>query len=254
MMFTTERHAQIVQTLQAEGTVKVKELSERFAVSEDCIRKDLKQLEARNQCKRVYGGAVVDADPFMIRNIFERKDKDADVKKEIAQKAYDVIQDGETIFLDVSTTNIYVAQLLASSKKRCIVISNMIDILQTLAKNPLLTVIGTGGNVNLELNGFVGAATLHIVEQHYFDRCFIGTLGIDKDFMNLTTFDLDDGLIKECVIKNSKVKYVVMDSHKFDRTGNFKFVKVAKIDYIISDSNLSNSVKKELKKKKIKFL
>ncbi|MEG2801236.1 MAG: DeoR/GlpR family DNA-binding transcription regulator [Longicatena sp.] len=253
-MFTKERHAQIIEMLQDGGKVKVKELSELFQVSEDCIRKDLKQLESKNLCKRVYGGAMVDSDLLLTRNIFERKDQDKDVKKEIAQKAYALIRDGETIFLDVSTTNIYLAQLLARGEKHCIVISNMIDILQILAKNPLLTVIGTGGNVNLELNGFVGALTKHILEQHTFDRCFIGTLGVDKSFQYLTTFDLDDGLIKECVIKNSLHNYVVMDSHKFTQAGNYKFIKLEAIDFIITDSKMSEEVRKNLHKKQIKYM
>lgn len=249
-MFTSERHEQILHKLQIEGKVKVKELSEMFNVSEDCIRKDLKQLEAAGHLKRAYGGAIA-VDDRLIRDVFARKDKDADVKKEIAKKAYDLIETGETIFLDISTTNIYLAQLLATGKKSCIIVSNMIEILQILAKNPLLNVIGTGGNVNMELNGFVGAMTLSIIKQHYFDRCFIGTLGVDETFTHLTTFDLDDGLVKAAAINNSKTKYVVMDAHKFSSYGNFKFIKLSEIDLIISDSKIESKVKKKLKANKI---
>ncbi len=252
-MFTSERHQLILKQLDVEGKVKVKELSEKFKVSEDCIRKDLKQLEHTGKLKREYGGAIALQD-LMIRDVFARKDKDAAGKKEIASKAYDCIQNGETIFLDVSTTNIYLAQLLAKGDKTCIIISNMIEILQTLAKNPLLTVIGTGGNVNLELNGFVGAPALSVLEKHLFDKAFIGTLGVDESFTYLTTFDYDDGLIKECVIKNSKQTFVVMDASKFDQSGNFKFAKLNSIDVVISDSKLEAKMKKKLKESKINYL
>lgn len=252
-MFTSERHEQIINKIQEEGKVKVKELSEIFGVSEDCIRKDLKQLEAKGHLKRVYGGAIA-SDMDLIRNVFARKDKDATVKKEIAQKAYELIENGETIFLDISTTNIYLAQLLAAGKKSCIIVSNMIEILQILAKNPLLNVIGTGGNVNMELNGFVGAMTLSIIKQHYIDRCFIGTLGVDADLTHLTTFDLDDGLVKEAAINNSKIKYVVMDANKFSSCGNFKFSNLHDIDMIITDSKIDTKIKKKLKANKIQYI
>lgn len=252
-MFTSERHEQILQKLENEGKVKVKELSELFQVSEDCIRKDLKQLEHTGKLERAYGGAIA-KDNGLIRDVFARKDKDAQVKKEIAKKAFACIQEGETIFLDVSTTNIYLAQYLSTSKKPCIIISNMIEILQILAQNPLLTVIGTGGNVNLELNGFVGAATLSILEKHTFDKAFIGTLGVDESFTYLTTFDLDDGLVKERAIKNAKKTYVVMDSKKFTSAGNFKFTKLSAIDYIITDSKLDKTIKKKLKEDKINYV
>lgn len=252
-MFTSERHEQILHKLQIEGKVKVKELSEKFAVSEDCIRKDLKQLEEAGHLKRAYGGAIA-TDDRLIRDVFARKDKDADVKREIAQKAYDVIESGETIFLDISTTNIYLAQLLATGKKSCIIVSNMIEILQILAKNPLLNVIGTGGNVNMELNGFVGAMTLSIIKQHYFDRCFIGSLGVDESLTYLTTFDLDDGLVKEAAIKNSKLKYVVMDTNKFKSCGKFKFSNLHDINMIITDSKIDTKIKKKLKANKIQYI
>lgn len=251
-MFTSERHEQILCKLQEDGKVKVKELSELFNVSEDCIRKDLKQLEAEGHLKRAYGGAIINQS--LSRNVFARVDKDANVKKEIAKKAYDLIAEGETIFLDISTTNIYLAQLLAVGNKPCIILSNMIEILQILAKNPLLTVIGTGGNVNLELNGFVGAMTLNIIEHHHFDCCFIGTLGISEDFKQLTTFDLDDGLIKEAAIAHAKRKYVVMDAKKFNSMGNYRFASVQKIDAIITDSKLSSQTKKQLKLHNINYL
>lgn len=252
-MFTSERHEQILQKLENEGKVKVKELSDLFQVSEDCIRKDLKQLEHTGKLERAYGGAIA-KDQGLIRDVFARKDKDADIKKEIAQKAFDCIQDGDTIFLDVSTTNIYLAQRLATSKKPCIIISNMIEILQILAQNPLLTVIGTGGNVNLELNGFVGATTLSMLEKHTFDKAFIGTLGVEDSFTYLTTFDLDDGLVKECAIKNTKTTYVMMDAKKFYSAGNFKFSKLTAIDYIITDTKIDKSMKKKLKEGKINYL
>lgn len=252
-MFASERHQAIIEQLNSEGKVTVKELSARFQVSEDCIRKDLKQLELQGACKRAYGGAILIKED-LIRDVFKRKDHFSTEKKEIAQKAYDIIENGETIFLDISTTNIYLANLLASGNKSCIIISNMIDILQTLAKNPLLSVIGTGGNVNLELNGFVGAATIDIVSRHNFDRCFIGTLGISGDDLSLTTFDLEDGLVKASVIEHSRNKYVVMDAHKFHETGNYRFCSCDSLSAIITNDAIDAKWLKKLKKHNINIL
>lgn len=249
-MFTSERHDAIIEKLKNEGKVKVKELSTLFQVSEDCIRKDLKQLELAGKCRRAYGGAIIKEEDF-IRDVFKRKDQYTKEKQKIAHKAYDLIENGETIFLDISTTNIYLARLLANGKKSCIIVSNMIDILQTLAKNPFLTVIGTGGNVNLELNGFVGAATIDIVSKHIFDRCFIGTLGIMEDDLSLTTFDLDDGLVKAKVIENTRNRYVVMDTHKFHESGNFKFICCDKMSGIITNDAIDTKWLKKLRKHKI---
>lgn len=252
-MFTSERHQEIITMLQQEGKVKVKELSEQFDVSEDCIRKDLKHLELQGKCKRAYGGAIL-VSSGKDHSVYSRKNLDLKSKHEVAEKIYDLIQEGETIFLDISTTNILVANLLANSEKQCIIISNMIEILQILSKNKKITTIGTGGNVNLELNGFVGSLALSVVSRHYFDRCFIGTTGIDYDTMQMTTFDIDDGLIKESALLNSKNKYLIMEAKKFEKCGTYKFSTMDYVDYVITNHTVDAKYANILKKHKVKMI
>lgn len=252
-MFTSERHNAIIEKLQIEGKIKVKEISEQFDVSEDCIRKDLKQLESLGKCKRVYGGAIL-VPTGLNHSVYARKNVDIESKKKIAQKIYNLIEDGETIFLDISTTNIEVANLLANGKKQCIVISNMIEILQILAKNKNITAIGTGGNVNLELNGFIGAIALNMVNRHNFDRCFIGTTGVDYKSMSMTTFDMDDGLIKDAALENSKHKYLIMEAKKFDLCGTYKFGDLKQVDFIVTNEIPSTKICNIFKKYKVNIM
>lgn len=251
-MFTTERHQLIIEELQINGKVKVKDLSTKFEVSEDCIRKDLKQLEFQGKCKRAYGGAIL-RDNVSDHNVYSRIDKDVDNKMEVAKKAFEEIVDGETIFMDVSTTNILLAQLLSKSNKRLIIISNMIEILQILASNKNITVIGTGGNVNLELNGFVGSIALNMVNKHNFNKCFMGTTGIDYEFNELTTFDMIDGLIKESVINNSQSSYILMEKKKFNMIGTYKYINVDNIDYVITNNDILEETKTYLLKHNIEI-
>ena len=79
------------------------------------------------------------------RDVIDRRNYHLDKKKIIAEKAFGLIKSNETVFLDISTTNIELAKLLAASRIKVVVVSNMIDILQILVQNPLITVIGTGG-------------------------------------------------------------------------------------------------------------
>ncbi|MCF0107054.1 MAG: DeoR/GlpR transcriptional regulator [Holdemanella sp.] len=252
-MLTNERHADIIEKLQMTGKVLVKDLCALYEVTEDCIRKDLRLLEKQGYCKRVYGGAILVKNEIR-HNVYERIDKDVDKKSIIAKKAYDEIQDGETIFMDVSTTNLILAKLLAQGNKRVIVISNMIDVLTILATNPNITVIGTGGNVNLELNGFVGSITMSIVSKHHFSKCFIGTTGIDYNMNMLTTFDMEDGLVKDLVISNSTTNYILMEDAKFKAIGGYKYIDIKKVDYIITNTEIDNKYKQYLKKHAVEVL
>ena len=114
-MFTEERQATIVRFLLEKGKVRVKELSEEFQVTEDCIRKDLKALENAGRLKRTYGGAILSQDYPLERDVVDRRNYHLEKKKIIAAKAMELIKNNETIFLDISTTNIELAHLIASS-------------------------------------------------------------------------------------------------------------------------------------------
>ncbi|MCH3942693.1 MAG: DeoR/GlpR family DNA-binding transcription regulator [Atopobiaceae bacterium] len=233
-MSLKERQEQIIRLIAENGRVSVSDLARRFSVSEDRVRKDLKQLDADGRCTRVYGGAIA-ANALPDRDVFKRVNDYRDSKQVIARKAYSQITDGQTIFLDISTTNLYLAERISKSSLNLIVVSNMMDVLKEVAKNPNVIAICPGGSVNLELNGFVGTTAVNMLSRMRFDSCFMGAIGIDLPSGDCTTFDVDDGLVKETVISNSTVPYLVMDSHKFGLRGNYCYASVAEFSALISD-------------------
>jgi len=234
-MFTEERWEEIERILQNDGKVRTKDLSEMFKVTEDCIRKDLKVLENEGKLKRTYGGAILSRDYPLERNVVNRRDYNLEKKRVIAQKAVKMIKSNETIFLDISTTNIEIAKLLADYKQNITVVSNMIDILKILSPNPLITTIGTGGIMYPLVNGFMGSATIEVIKQYSFDRGFLGSCGVDMVDCTITTLGVVDGLTKKAVITSSRHKYIVMEKEKFYFNDSFKFASFDDIDAIITD-------------------
>ena len=91
-MFTEERQSAIENCLRENGKVKVKELSEIFQVTEDCIRKDLKILENAGKLKRTYGGAILSQDYPLKRDVVDRRQFNLDKKRTIAAKAFKLIK------------------------------------------------------------------------------------------------------------------------------------------------------------------
>ena len=233
-MFTEERQNAIEKCLREKGKVRVKELSEMFQVTEDCIRKDLKILENAGRLKRTYGGAILSQEYPLERNVVDRRMYNLDKKKVIAAKAFKLIKNNETIFLDVSTTNIELARLIASSGMHVVVVSNMIDILQILAANPSITAIGTGGTMYRSVNGFMGAAAIEVIKQYSFDRAFMGSCGIDMMDHTVTTLGVEDGLTKKAAIESSRHKYAVMEREKFYFNESYKFTQLDALDGIIT--------------------
>lgn len=242
-MFLKERQDLIASLIKDQGRVTVTELAKKFEVTEDCIRKDLKKLDAEGRCHRVYGGAV-GASELPDRNVFARVNDYRPEKKAIAEKAVHLIKPGQTVFLDISTTNLYLAELIAKKNVRCIVVSNMLDVLKTVAKGPGITAVCPSGNVNLELNGLVGAATLNTIEHMHFDVSFIGAVGLSMEDDSVTTFDMEDGLIKATAMARSTESYLITGSHKFSLVGNYEYARISQFTGIITDDRRLAEVQK----------
>lgn len=241
-MFIEERQIAIEKVLREEGKVRTRELSEMFQVTEDCIRKDLKTLENAGKLKRTYGGAILSQDYPLERDVIDRRNYHVDKKMVIAVKAMTLIKEREAIFLDISTTNIELAKLLAKSKMQLTVVSNMIDILQLLAQNPKITAIGTGGIMYPTVNGFLGSAAIQVIRQYSFDRAFMGSCGIDMMDHTVTTLGVEDGLTKKAAIESSRHKYAVMEREKFYFNESYKFIQLDELDGIITDEFPDQSV------------
>ena len=176
-MFAEERIEKIIQILNENQKVVVKELSERFDVTEDCIRKDLKNLEKRGIIKRTYGGGVLNSKFAVHDDILRRVNINLEGKIKIAEKAFELIRSGETIFLDISSINILIAEKIAKGNKKLTVITNMIDVIRTFSHCDHVDVIGTGGVFNSEVNGFVGSTAIESILKHKVNRAFIGNCG-----------------------------------------------------------------------------
>ncbi len=237
-MFRSERQSAILDELARNGRVSTAELAERFGVSEDSIRKDLQQLDAEGKAQRVYGGAVSVEEPIQ-RNVTSRVDAYRDQKIEIATKAYDLLEDGQTIFLDIASTNLYLADLLATGQKRVTVVSCMLGVLSRLAGSQSVTVQCPGGTLSSELNGFMGALTMQTLERFHFDAAFLGTLCLDTTNDSVSTFDMEDGLLKQVVLRNSHHTYLVADSHKFHAAEKYRYARMSDFSALIADAGAS---------------
>ena len=172
----------IAQTVLNENEkVKVKELSKRFEVTEDCIRKDLASMEAKNLLKRTYGGAVLPdtLHPGHTNIVSIRKDKNIKEKRMIAKKAAELIHDGDMIFLDTSTTNIELAREIIERRLEVTVVSCMLDIAEVFTATKNVKFILLGGEFNRSQNGFLGELVLQMMENFRFDISFMGVVGAD---------------------------------------------------------------------------
>lgn len=154
----------------------------------------------------------------------------------VAQRAYEEIADGDSIFLDISRTNSYLATLIASGPKHVIVTTNMLDVMQKLANKPNITVLGTGGYLNVQLNGFVGSATVSLIEPLLFSKAFIGVYGVSVRENSVMAHTAESAAIKRALLKNSSYRYLLADASKFSLEGPNRFGSIDDFSAVITDS------------------
>lgn len=242
-MFIEERHKHILDLLERDGKVLVKDLSAQFEVSESMIRKDLQVLEKNNLLQRTYGGAInikrtiVNGESF-----YKRVEKDTDLKEIIAKKAYEQIYDGDTIFLDASSISYILTKLLIQNNKKVTLITNMVEISSIIHLDSKMHVIFIGGDYNLLVGGNIGSHSIEQIKLYRCNKAFIGCSGIDLRDGSISTGASEDAGTKKAIMSISKELYLLAPNERFNLDGIFNFSNIADFHSIITETLPSNTI------------
>lgn len=253
-MFMEERLEDILDLLKRDGKVKVKELSEKFNVSEGMIRKDLSKLEKYTNIKRTYGGAILERKIIHDEGTSSRVIQNLDEKQRIAKIVIDEIEENDVIFLDISSTNYMVSNMMRNFNKKITLITNMNRIAMDFDHNDNIDIIQIGGSYNKKLGGTVGAFSIEEIKKFKIDKAFIGAGGINIEENFASNFNLDEAETKKAIIKYSNITYLLGDSEKFYKDGSYKFSSIDDVEYIITDTKPNEEILKNLSKTNVKVL
>ncbi len=235
-MLAEERRQKIIEKINIDGTVHVSDLSEELDVTEETIRRDLDVLDQKNQLSRTHGGAVAVENNSKAELSFNvRENRLKKYKIEIAKKALNLIEEGETIFLDASTTAMYLAREL-SSYNNLTVITNSIKIMLELIDEDNITVISTGGTLRANSFSFVGPLANETVKKYFADKIFASCKGISIQHGATDSNELEIE-VKENMIKQAKEIIIIADHCKLNNVGLAKFVEFDQISKIITDND-----------------
>ncbi|MFB5760398.1 DeoR/GlpR family DNA-binding transcription regulator [Paenibacillus medicaginis] len=218
-MLTEERFKLILERLQINGVVKLQELVEELGASESTIRRDLIDLEARQLLKRVHGGAALLNQKSQEPGMDEKTFKNVQQKNVIARLAAGEIRDGECIYLDAGTTTL--AMIPHIEAKDVTVVTNGLSHVEALVSKQIRSYL-LGGMMKMHTKAVIGSIALQNLDNFRFDKCFIGTNGVDPE-MGYTTPDPEEALIKRRAHDLSGKTYVLADSSKI---GEVAFAKL----------------------------
>lgn len=253
-MFTEERLEQILNILNKNGRVKVKELSDQFNVSEGMIRKDLQRLERDGFLQRTYGGAILNREISKSSPITTRMNVNLSSKEIISKKAFDLIEDGDVIFLESSSINFLLAKLIANSTKKLTLITNMSIIPPLFNENETAKLICIGGVYDNKSGGVLGSEVTNSISKYFFNKGFLGSSGVNLITNSVETGTLEDGNVKELIVSNSKEAFLLVEKDKFNLDSSYKFATLEDFDVIITDSDLTDEIRDKLKKLTVKLI
>lgn len=254
-MFLDERREKIIEKLNNKGKVFVKDLALEFKISEGMIRKDLQNLEKEGKLKRTYGGAIKIKQDLVHLSTLEERITDKNFEKEkIASKIFENINNGDTVFLDISSINYILAEKLSKSHKEVVIITNMPSIIPLFSEKSKSSIIGIGGLYNKKIGGIVGSEAVNSILQYRVDKAFVGSCGVNPKNHSVSNFDLEDGNTKKAIISIAKETYIISELKKFKVEGVFQFCSLEQADYILTEEEPSKDILKDLKDSRIKII
>jgi DeoR/GlpR family transcriptional regulator of sugar metabolism len=238
LLTTYERRQSMLDILRKQPGLRVPELAQALSISEGTVRNDLNALEEEGKLKRVHGGAVLNGQDQFQNNSFVRRFKQNPAPKlAIAREAVGLVNDGDSILLDASSTAYYLAQAL-SDRKKLRVMTNGFEVARELAQNSSNTVILIGGVVNNDSSSVTGLLSEKIIAEMHIEKAFFSCSGFSLE-RGMTEVHFAEAQLKRKAIESSRQVIALVDSTKFGKEDLTPFARADQIAHLITDEGLS---------------
>lgn len=252
-MFAAQRRKEIMKLIKESGSAPVSELSRMFNVSEVTIRLDLKKLNAEGKIERNYGGALLaEEDQEELLPYSKTESLLTEAKETIAGEAFKLIGQGETMFLDGSSTTIKLAKLITGIEDITI-ISNSIQVYEQFKEYRGGTLVGIAGVLNPLTQSFVGSFAENMVNGLKANKAFISPKSIVLEGMRDN--NMNEAAIRRKMIDSAEEVIVLADSSKFNNNRVlFGIHSLESISTVITDKTPDEAFVKFFEEKRIKLI
>ena len=236
-----ERRERIIEILKTKDYAEIPYLSETFNVSEMTIRRDIDKLEKDDRVIKVYGGVrlKVLSEREWESPIEIRKSTNSLAKQMISREALKLINDGDVIAFDASTTALELSRMLKFERKVTVVTNNL-NIAIELAEDPEIPIILLGGFIRRTSLSVIGSGMNKYLESINIDKAFISCKSFNFTD-GVTDFLMDEGEAKQAIIKRSNEVFLLADTSKINTIAFFKICDSKQIDYVITDNLISHT-------------
>lgn len=225
------------------GSASVEDMANRFGVSRMTIHRDLDDLEQAGLLRKVHGGASIESSP-QFESDFRYRERIAQAEKSaIAARAAELVEPGQTVILDDSSTAGAMAPLLLDIRPLTVITNNLSAIV-TLSGVPGVTLIALGGQFNKKFNGFFGIVTEEALKSLRADTAFLSTSAIE----DARAFHQDQEVIqiKRQMLRSARRRYLLADREKFGRQALHFFTGLDAFDAVLTGGTVSPAAREAL--------
>ncbi|OHV35649.1 MULTISPECIES: DeoR/GlpR family DNA-binding transcription regulator [Pseudofrankia] len=235
-MLAAQRRDLLLERLRADGRIVAKVLAAELGLSEDSIRRDLRDLAAAGLCQRVYGGALP-VSPA-IADYVARQDVEVSGKQRVALAAAALIEPGSTAILDGGTTALAVARALPVDL-RATVVTHSPTVASALVDHQDVEVYLIGGRLFKHSMVACGAAAVEAARGLHADLFLLGVTGVHPE-AGLTTGDADEAAMKRALAHQAADTYVLASSEKIGTASRFTVLPLAEVAGVVTDASADN--------------
>lgn len=233
--FAAERQQRIADTLREKGRVEVAALAADYGVSEDTVRRDLRQLAARGLVQKTHGGAVA-LNATLLPTV-QRAGVLTGAKRAIARAAALLVEPDQTLFIDGGTTTLALVDELrrAGAPRPLTLVTHSLDVALAVADEPRIRLVMAGGTWLASPRIFVGDAALATLRAHRADIAFLGACALHPR-AGLTAHDPQEAALKRAMVDGAAQRVLLTDGTKLDAVAPCAVAGLEELDRVISDA------------------
>lgn len=231
-MFEMERLEQILTYLRQKQTATVKVLAKQLYVSEATVRRDLTELERQGLVKRLHGGAVLLDSATRELPLYVREQQNAEAKRIIAGKASHYIHDGQVIFLDASSTAMYLIRYFEAFNSLTIITNGLKTAQELSTLNH--KIYCTGGLMLHNSSAYVGDFAVDFVRHFNADLFFFSSRGVSEEGQ-ITDASSEETHVRKVMFEQSRKRIFLCDQSKRGQIYCYNLCSVSQTDDYITD-------------------
>jgi DeoR family fructose operon transcriptional repressor len=235
MVMAEERRSRLLELVRTNGFAALPDLAEQLRVSESTVRRDLDQLEQSGSAKRTHGGVFYTGASPKLPHFDERQPAQWDKKRLIAERAVELIENGDTLLLDGGSTAYEVARLLVGRTLQ--IVTNSLPVANLFASSPNTDLILLGGYVYPRSGVSLGPHANEMLARLNVRKTILSVAAInDRGFYNSNLLLVET---ERAMMRAAEEVIVVADSTKFGHTSLAHLCPLTEVNYLVVDSEIT---------------